>query len=143
MAAFGMLTLVATGACGPSRPPSRHTRSFEIKSLGERVRFLEQYISFKRHYRALEFDIDYHDNSGGLVPGPSDWDIALVAVVPAQELSQWTKDTTPVSLMPSMAPTFVNSKVDVSGINEWYESKQKVVGIDRARSIVVYRIWTY
>jgi hypothetical protein len=34
----------------------------------------------------------YHDNSGGMVPGPSDWDIQAVLKVASQDLSAWTQN---------------------------------------------------
>lgn len=82
----------------------------------------------------------YQNNGGGLVPGPSDWDIRLVAKVPASELQDWV----PVGVSPSSAPdtawlNTVPTPLDLSGLYEWYIDGKQVIGIDPDKRIVVYR----
>jgi len=45
---------------------------------------------------AAEFHIRYQDNSGGWVPGPSDWDIQAVMKVRPEDLSRWTEEMSTV-----------------------------------------------
>ena len=138
----GLLLLVVTG-CGPSGPTTTDTSSESLPTLAERVEFLQRYVTFHRTYRELDFRIEYRDNSRGLVPGPSDWDIRLVAVVPPEELAAWV----PPGVEPVRPTTAETSWLaDVpgaersAGITEWYGESGRMVGIDRARSVVAYRL---
>ena len=64
-------------------------RSDTLATLAERVAFLEKHVTFRRGYEALAFDVMAADNSGGGVPGPSEWDIRFIAVVPEGEVEKW------------------------------------------------------
>lgn len=138
-----LVLVTALPACGEKQngPPSTRTSSASIDTLAERIEFLEKYLTFRRQYEELEFDIAFMNNSGWL-PGPSDWDIKLVAKVPASELSLWTKDSTKTTDAKEW-PTKFAQEIDVSGIDIWYESNGKVVGVDEDNSIVAYRASTF
>jgi hypothetical protein len=71
--------------CGSSAPPSIDTTSDAFETLGDKVTVLERHVTFRRTYRSLEFYLDYK-NGTGMVPGPSEWDIGLIATVSADEL---------------------------------------------------------
>ncbi len=138
---FGLIVAGLIG-CGKSGPATTDTRSSSIPTLDARVEFLQRYVAFRRGYEELEFHIEYHNNSGGL-PGPSDWDVRVVARVPAGELNSWvptgiapanTADTTWLERVPGA----INS----TEITEWYVEPNRVTGIDRKRAIVAHRIWT-
>jgi hypothetical protein len=122
-------------------PASTSTYSSSFATVAERARFLHEYVTFRRTYESLDYYIMYHDNSG-IPPGPSDWDIGLVAMVPAPELQAWVPAG--VSAAASAPDTawlaIVPTALDLSGVSEWYLDGQRVVGIDRARRIVVYRL---
>lgn len=111
-----------------------------MATITERAQFLHEYVRFRRTYETLDFDIMYQNNGNGL-PAPSDWDIRLIATVPADEIPLWI----PAGVSPSVAreadwmssvPTILN----LSGVNEWYFDGGRVVGLDRANRIVVYRL---
>lgn len=137
------LTMLSTAACKPSGPPSGKTTSAGITTLAARVKTLHEYVKFQRTYETLDFDIDYHNNGGGLVPGPSDWDIRIVATVPASQLSDWIPaGATPSSGSDTEWLKTVPTALDLSGVTEWYVQGSKTVGLDRARRIVVYRVST-
>ena len=126
--------------CEPSGPPTTSTSSSEFGTIEERIGFLNRYVTFQRTYESLDFDIMYQNNAGGLVPGPSDWDIRLVAKVPAAELQAWV----PAGVHPSIASDAtwlgtVPTPLDLSGINEWYVDNGRTIGIDPDKRIVVYR----
>ena len=90
MRATAILLMSALVGCGgPTGPASTNTTSDALPSLAQRVEFLERYVTFRRQYQELGFHIVYHNNGGGGVPGPSDWDIRVVAVVPPEQLPQW------------------------------------------------------
>lgn len=57
--------------CGTQGPPSIHTDSSKISTMDEKIELLEQYVSFRRSYKQLDFRLDYY--GGSLPPGPSDW----------------------------------------------------------------------
>jgi len=133
------LTLLIT-SCKPSGPASTETNSAGFATLAERTNFLQQYVTFKRSYESLDFHIAFHNNSGGMVPGPSDWDVRLIAKVPAAELQSWVPAGANISKAPDTSwlqsvPTTLN----LSGVTEWYTDDSRMVGLDRANQIVVYR----
>lgn len=130
---------LATG-CGKSGPATVDRTSAGLASLKERVEFAERYVSFRRTYEALDFSIQYF-NGGGMVPGPSDWDIRLVAVVPAAEMAAWIPAGSATATTDSEWLKSVPTSLDLSGVKEWYVNGQKTVGVDRERRIVVYRVW--
>ncbi|AWM38981.1 hypothetical protein GobsT_27670 [Gemmata obscuriglobus] len=136
--------LIACAGCGPNRPESTDTLSESLPSLAERSAFLERYVTFRRSYRELGFHVRYQNNGNGLVPGPSDWDIRVVATVPREELGAWVPDG--VSATPTTDTHWLNG---VPGgeharqVSEWYVGQRVVVGIDRARAVVAYRTWKW
>ena len=146
LASIVLLTIALTlGGCGPSKPngpQSTDTNSTTIPELVDRIDFLENYLSFKRQYDELEFHILYKNNGGGWVPGPSDWDIRLAAVVPPEELPLWTEGLD-VSSEEANWLTNVNKQIDVSGVNTWFRSGGKVVVVDKENAVVVYRLNTF
>jgi hypothetical protein len=119
-------------------PPITRTVSLQMASLAERVNTLNQHVGFQRHYESLDFDINYLNHSGQ-PPVPSEWDVRLVAIVPEAELQAWVP---PGVARSSSADTAflktVPTTVDYSNIREWYVDQHAVVGLDRAKRIVVY-----
>ena len=133
------LTVVLAG-CKPSGPATTHTQSSAFATVAERTRFLNQYVTFRRTYETLDFDILYQNNSG-MTPGPSDWDIRLVATAPASELQAWIPANVNASKPPDTAwLKTVPTTPDLSGVTEWYVDGKRIIGVDRTRRIVVYRL---
>lgn len=119
-------------------PPTTRTLSSEIPTLAERIALLNRYVTFRRNYESLDFDITYLKN-GGRLPGPSEWDLRLVAIVPEAELQAWVPSG--VAFSPSAEVEFlktVPTTIDYSTIREWYVDQHHVVGLDRAKRVVVY-----
>ena len=131
----------------PSGPPSTQTASSEFETVAERVAFLEQYLPLGRTYETLDFYVSYSDNgrSGWLdTDGPSDWDIRIVATVPASELDDWVLDgVAPVDTADTAWLSTVPPSLDTSGLTEWYVDVTRATGIDRSRRIVAYRFTTH
>lgn len=124
-----------------SGPASTKATSAAYATVAERVKFLNEYVKFRRTYETLDFDIMYQNNGGGMVAGPSDWDVRLVATVPAAELQAWVPTGVNASTAPDAAwLKSVPTTLDLSGVSEWYIDGSRVVGIDRAKRIVVYRL---
>ena len=138
---FMLLTALLAGCSGSTGPATTETASDKLPSLEKRVEFLERYVKFRRHYTDLGFHIKFQNNGGGLVPGPSDWDIRLVAVVPAAELAEWIP---PGVTAKSSADVGWLNRVPgaerATGVQEWYEEGGKLVGIDREHSVVAYHL---
>jgi hypothetical protein len=62
---------------------STDTDSAALPDKQQRLEFLGRYLRLKSVVSDAEFVIRYRDNSQGLVPGPSDWDIRAALVVGA------------------------------------------------------------
>ena len=130
--------------CSPSSrtgPRSVSESSVARPRLQDRIAFVEQYITFRRTYVDLEYDIEYQNNGTGLVPGPSDWDIKILAVIPADEIDEWIPagakktDKTPPPWLNAMA-----GNIQTANVTEWYtRGKSVVIGVDRNASIIAYR----
>lgn len=138
--AFLLALVVLLAGCGKSGPDSTNSTSAGLPTLKERIDFLQRYVKFRRTYESLDYAIQYANNSGGMVPGPSEWDIRLVAIVPAAELAAWVPAGAPVPNVDADWLRSVPTSLDISGVREWYVSGLQVVGVDRTKRIVVYRI---
>jgi hypothetical protein len=64
------------------------TDSRSLPDKQQRLAFLARYLRFKSPIEDAEFIVRYQDNSKGMVPGPSDWDILAVLQVERQA-SAW------------------------------------------------------
>ncbi|HMN42881.1 MAG TPA: hypothetical protein PKE29_18725 [Phycisphaerales bacterium] len=143
-AATVMLVMVWMSGCKPSGPTSTKTTSSGMATISQRVNFLHEYVTFRRTYETLDFDIAYHNNGGGMVPGPSDWDLRLVATVPADEMPAWIPPGVSQTSAPDVAwLKSVPTALDLSGVSEWYVDGNRLVGLDRGNRIVVYRFSTH
>jgi hypothetical protein len=139
LALLSLSGLVAIGGCTKSGPPSTDTTSAAFGTLDEKVAFLEQYVRFRRGYRELDFAVRYLNNSGGIAPAPSEWDVRIVAAVPPAELDAWTSGLSRASAPEADWLAEVPTSIDCSGVTEWFSDGDVDVGVDRERSIVVYR----
>jgi hypothetical protein len=68
-----------------------------MSSNAEKIAFLSRYLFTKSDLEAAEFNIDYQDNSGGGVPGPSDWDIQAVMKMQPRDTILWAEGLNRVS----------------------------------------------
>lgn len=127
------------GGSPPAQGPETVVETSDSRvSLEDKITFLEQYVSFERTYEQLEYDVVYFNNSG-FPPGPSDWSIKVLAVVPTDELDSWVLPDAQGKEVPS--PTIFSSipgDINTQEITEWFVDSQRIVGIDRANSIVFY-----
>jgi len=84
-------------------PQTTNTSSSSYETQQQKITFLQHYVVCPSPVLATEFHIQYWNNSGGGVPGPSEWDIRFAVKVPLQSISNWTKDFHPVH------PNVINS----------------------------------
>jgi hypothetical protein len=139
-----LLVALLAGCGGSGGPATTRTSSASLPTLAERVEFLQRYVTFRRSYRELGFQIVYFNGGGDWVPGPSEWDIRLMAVVPPEELASWVPaGATAVSAADRAWLDVVPGAEQAAGITEWYSGPGSVVGIDRAKSIVAYRRYKF
>ena len=126
--------------CSENGPPSTKTYSDDAKfiQLSKKIEFLEQYVNFRRTYKDLDFIISFHNNSGGLVPGPSDWDIRIVAQIPKAEIELWTNGLHSISLPNIDWMKNLPGSIDYSGISTWFKSDNRLVGVDEGNAVIVY-----
>ncbi len=137
-----LILLLLLAGCGSRGLASTRTSSSTLPTLGARVDFLERYVTFRRNYESLDFRVDFFNGGGGLSPSPSEWDIRLVARVPASELQAWVPSgVPPVATADRAWLDAVPTSAELGGISEWYVEKRRVVGIDRKQALVVYRSW--
>jgi hypothetical protein len=66
-------------------------RSSDFSDDQAKVEFLKKYLKMYSEIEATEFHVRYQDNSGGLVPGPSDWDMQVVMKMPKDKVGLWTR----------------------------------------------------
>lgn len=82
-------TFVAANS-SPNRSTNTHSKQFATDA--EKISFLKRYLVLPSAIEAAEFHVVFYDNSGGGVPGPSDWDIQAVLKVVPKHLSAWTQN---------------------------------------------------
>lgn len=137
---FSMICLLS--CCSSHGPQTTNTSSTKFNTLSEKVEFLEQYVRFKRTYKTLDFVIVYQNNSEGFVPGPSDWDIRIIAKIPSDEVEQWIKGMEMTDSLDLDWLGVFSITIDKAGISKWYQSDGCIIGVDEKNSIIVYRNWT-
>jgi hypothetical protein len=65
------------------------TSSSQFSTQQEKLQFLKKYLTFYSDVYMAEYYIDFQDNSYGLVPGPSEWDIIVSLKVPKDSIKKW------------------------------------------------------
>ena len=71
--------------------------SVEFSDAEEKLNFLAEYLNMPSEIIDAEYHIVYHDNSQGLVPGPSDWDIRAALKINPDNIALWTEGFEPAS----------------------------------------------
>jgi hypothetical protein len=86
--------LVACGTSGArgvtSASLTTDTHSAQFATDAEKITFLRRYTKLYSAVETTEFHLIYHDNAGGAVPGPSDWDMPVALKVAPADVSAWT-----------------------------------------------------
>jgi len=135
---MGMSTLFCV-SCGGPKSKTTNSDSRTFTSLAEKKEFVERYVKFKRTYETLEFLIDYRDGGDGGLPSPTEWDIRLVATVPTNKIEAWISGIPITKRAESgWVSDIANAPADLNRF-EWHLDKNRTVGIDRMRRIVLYR----
>jgi hypothetical protein len=119
------------------------TRSSTFPDDHSKIVFLKKYLKLPSEVEAAEYHIRYQDNSGGVVPGPSDWDMQVVLKDKPDSLPLWTDGLTQIDhadlswgygLLPSEKRWAIESTPAV------YERGQKVVAVFYSEGIIFTRV---
>lgn len=128
---------IAPIAQSPAGNRSTDTSSSDFSTDTEKVAFLEQYVRFHSTVDKAEFRVIYHDNSGGRLPGPSDWDIQ--AVMHVADTALWIKDKTKVEPFDlAWAEPFYRDDLRPSGEPQFYKSAESRLAIFETEQIVLF-----
>jgi len=74
-----------------SGPPTTKINSSHFKVKQEKIEFLKKYVTCFSEVIDTEYNIEFYNNSGGFVPGPSDWNITVALKVPLEKVNNWIK----------------------------------------------------
>lgn len=90
-----MLWMIAGGILAdrigkPKEDWTTDTWSADFKGDQDKIEFLMKYVNCPTKVLDAEYHITYHDNSHGLVPGPSDWRISAAIKVDPGDIREWT-----------------------------------------------------
>ena len=134
-----MVAALLSLACSGHKSKTTESDSRAFASLAGKKDFLERYVNFKRTYETLDFRIDYRDGGDGGLPSPTEWNIRLVATSPTQEVDDWISGLPITSQVETgWVSDIDNAPGDLSAI-EWHQDKNRIIGIDRVKRIVLYR----
>ena len=92
-----LVIFLAAGCLGEAARPNltTDTQSSQFTTETAKLAFLQRYLKLATPVQAAEFHIIYHDNSGGFVPGPSDWNIRVLLKVAPADIDRWTTGMQP------------------------------------------------
>jgi hypothetical protein len=120
-------------APAPQRGKTTHSTSATVPAMKDKQAFVEKYVTFRRSYTALEYKIDYEDDTSS-APGPSSTgcDVRLYAEVPASEMNDWIAGLNKVEPPPepaalAWAREIPNASQSLDGF-VWYTAPPNVFG---------------
>lgn len=138
LTALFLIMATMTG-CGGNKSRTTDTNSAGFATVEEKKRFLEQYVNFRRTYDELEFDVAFTDGGDGFIPSPTEWDIRILAKVPANEMDAWTDGLAPAKDPDSGWLKEIPNAPDEFPAFVWVTDGKRLVGYDRESRYVVYR----
>ena len=125
--------------CGGKESKTTDVDSAAFSTLAEKQSFLEQYVTFRRDYEEIEFDVLYVDGGDGRVPGPTEWDVRLLAKVPEGGLGEWISGMAQMaSPDTSWVASIPNAPANLDGF-QWYQDGRRLVGVSPEERMVLYR----
>ena len=134
---IALFFILLLASCG-KKNKSTKTLSSEFLTLAEKQDFLEDYVTYRRSYQELHFNLSYLDGGSGLVPGPTEWNVRLFATVPAEQLDKWTNGLSQTST-PELdwISDIPQAPKDVSSY-QWHQDNGVTVGIHKEENKVLY-----
>lgn len=133
---FVLALVLCLASCDKGK--TTETVSSTFPTLALKQQFLERYVNFRRSYEDLDFHISFIDGESGMVAGPTEWNLRVLAKVPADEIDQWIQGLA-VSKHPELdwVKDIPNAPAELSGF-EWYQDDKRTVGTNRADRTVLY-----
>jgi hypothetical protein len=136
LASFSVsLSLASTALVGCRPDRTAHVNSRTQPNVAAKQQLLERYVTFRRTYLTLDYQIDFDDDTS-FVPGPSTTrcDVRVHATIPTAEAPQWIAGLEPDAAPPTAArPSWIaaipNAPVSVSGFT-WYRDKPSPSSLD-------------
>ncbi|MCM8528651.1 MAG: hypothetical protein NE327_19155 [Lentisphaeraceae bacterium] len=129
---------LALSSCQESKTINTTSESFSSKD--EKVQFLKSYLTLNEdNFIELDFYINYQDNSGGMVPGPNDWDICFIAKV--KDVSPWIEDKKKLETKPAdLRLDKIKTNINYSSVNQWFNiGSNDYLGVDNENKVIIYR----
>jgi hypothetical protein len=80
-----------------------NTYSSMFATKEERITFLKNYVKLETDVEDAVYHLTFHDNSAGLIPGPSDWAIQVILKTTPHHVVAWTKNLEPSNTLPDLA----------------------------------------
>ena len=133
------LLVISLVGCGENKSKTTQTDSSKFSSLNEKKAFLERYVQFRRNCEDLDFSISYIDGEDGGFPSPTEWDIKLLAKIPATELDEWIKGLKETKDINTEWVSTIPNAPDKLDHFEWYADAARILGFDRKLRTVIYR----
>ena len=85
-----LLVLFAGCATGSrNKTMTTDTYSSSFTDHDEKMDFLKKYVVLFSPVEDAEYHIQYQDNSTGLIPGPSDWDMRVILKIALTDIPLW------------------------------------------------------
>lgn len=128
---------ISTDTDRTAPPRTTNTASSSFTTEAEKIDFLAKYIHFHSAVDKAEFRVIFQDNSGGLVPGPSDWDIR--AVLHVADTDAWIKDKVerePFDL--SWAESLYSETMKPTSEPHFYESTASQLAVFEQERIILF-----
>ncbi|MEO0803325.1 MAG: hypothetical protein AAFY57_13735 [Cyanobacteria bacterium J06642_2] len=120
---------------------STETDSSSFATLAAKKEFIYRYISSELEFEDIEFRVWYVDNSGGMIPGPSDYRIEVLARIDSSHLDRWLAKVNE-SKMSNLAWPYSLNPEDMGchpEIIKVYQSQSrtKTVGLHKGNSCII------
>lgn len=135
-----LLACLATACASPSK--TTDTRSKTLPDDASRRQFLNPYFPLPSEVKDLTFHVTYRDNSGGMVPGPSDYDIRVLAEVKPESVKAWQGQLQPDNQNEDLSWIADLKQLDTSK-TELYGNSKNLLVVFPESNLVARRVTTY
>jgi hypothetical protein len=123
------------------------TRSAALQGDRAKLDFLKKYLRLPTEVQATEFHITYQDNSKGMVPGPSDYDLRVVVKVSPDKVPQWSAEmgqpTAPFDVAWAYELLPKEDRWRITSTPVYYQRERVQVVTFAPEGIVFKRVWRY
>ena len=136
--------LVLLGCKSGTRTTDTNSRSLKSREL--KIAFLKDYMASPTEVQDAEFHIVVHDNSGGLLAGPSDSDFKAAVKVKPDKVPKWAEgcEAARLEVRPSWVDPLLSGKDgwDVRGQPDTYRCGREERVIHVHEGVIFRRLTT-